>query len=160
MTTTTTTAIIERIVEVIQGLQPDEIPARRFKESTAPNLPLATWANDAGANGLFRLFEVRRNGQREDPGINHPSATLAAVPLLVKVCYPAVPRLYQLPTNRALEALIESDAHQIRDALEAPTALVAGHLANMTTIEALTQGERMWFQDISISTVFYIAQRR
>lgn len=160
MNTTTATAIINKAIEVVEALAPIEIATRPFRVTAAPNLPLQTWANDAGALQLFRRFEIVRSGARDDPGINDPAATLAGVPLLMTVVYPPLPRLYGLVHYRELEAVIESDAHQIRDALRAPTALVAGHLANQPTIEPLGRGERMWFQDISISTVFYIVQRR
>jgi hypothetical protein len=160
MITTTATAIIEKIVTVIEALTPLEVATRPYRRSKAPNLPLATWATDAGAMGLLRLFEVERSGPREDPGINDPQATLAAVPIDVTMVYPPVPRLYGLADEHALRAVVESDAHQIRDALFAPTALVPGHQANMVTIEGLAQGERMWFQTISLTAIFYIVQRR
>jgi hypothetical protein len=158
--TTTATAIIERIVTLVEALQPLELPTRPFRRSKAPNLMLETWANDAGAIGLLRKFEVRRAGPREDPGVNDPAATLAAVPLVVTVVYPALPRLYGLGEIHELEAVVESDAHQIRDTVRSPAALVPGHQANLPTIEGLAQGDRMWFQDISISSIFYIVQRR
>jgi len=160
MITTTATAIIRRIVEIVERIVPLELSSRRFKLNRSPNPPLARWASTAGANVLLRLFEVRRAGGREDPSTNDPAATIAAVPIVVSVVYPPTPKLYGLADQSDLEALVESDAHQIRDALHAPTALVTGHMANLVSIDGLGQGEDMWFQDLTVSAIFYIEQRR
>jgi hypothetical protein len=161
MNTTTITAVVNRIAAVIEALTPEGQPGLPFKRSTGPNRPLRRWLPDAGGNAMFRLFEVRRNGEREGIGINDPAVYFISVPILVTVCYPAVPKLYDLLEIHDLEALIESDAAQIHDALLAPTALVSGHTQTEVSVGALDQtSEKHWFQDFPLAAALHTARRR
>lgn len=157
MTTTTPTAIIAQLVAIIEALPPSAASAVPFRRSTAPRRPVRSPEDNVD---MVRRFDLRRDGAREDMGIQHPEVNLVAVPLTLTVAYPAVPKLYELTELYDLEALIESDALQLRDLVAGPSALVAGHQANLTPrIEPLNRGdERCWFQDITLTAVFYTAQ--
>jgi hypothetical protein len=162
VTTITLTEIIAHLVTVVEDLTPTADPsARPFRRSSAPNRePLRRWAPDVGGNGLLRLFDLRRSSARSDGGINHFAARLATVELTMTLAYPATPSLYGLDEYEELEALIEKDAHQIHDALSGAGALAgAGHIAVYPTIEALDQAlERIWYQELSLDVLHYIAR--
>jgi hypothetical protein len=162
MTTITLAEIIELLAEVIGDLTPTTTAPQSvgaFRRNLAPKPPLRQWLPAAGGNDVARLFEVARVGRREDGGINHHAARLATVPLIVTLAYSAQPTLYGFTERHQLEALIEADAHQIHDAISLPTGLAGvGHIACYPTIERPDQGDRIWFQDVSVDVLFY-AQR-
>lgn len=163
MNTTTPTAIITQLATVLEALTPaiSTTPAKLFRRSKSPNRPLRTWIPDAGGNDMLRKFDLFRDGSRLNIGINHPEANLISVPLTLTVAYPAVPKLYALTELYDLEALIESDALQLHDAILGPSALVSGDQAflDVEILRTDQSDERHWYQDLTMTAVFYTAQR-
>lgn len=166
MQTQTLTEIIDHLATTIAALTPAASPSTPgFVRATPPTPAFRSSPPDASVNLMVRLFELARQrgtaGVRTDLGLQHPTAGLVTVPLLLTVAYPAVPKLYTLATLPALEALVESDVAQLRDAIFLPTGLVgSGHLKNDVQVLGLdTADKRIWYQDLSITAMFYIAQR-
>lgn len=156
MTTTTLTAVIAHLVTVLEGLTPSP-STPLFRRSVAPHRPLRTWIPDAGGNVMLRKFEVRRDGSHEDLAFMDPSARLVSAPLVVTVAY--VPKL-SLGDSFTLEAVVEADAAQIRNAIFDVGGLSgSGHRANFVSVLGLDQAdERIWFQDFAVEAQLYIAQ--
>lgn len=161
MTTTTFTAIVAKAAERIAGLTPlASPPTTGFVRHATSHKPLRDWVPEAGQNLTFRVFEVGRgDGEWAPPGINAHDAKLIGVPFLCTVCYPVNPKLLGLGTLYDLEAVIESDADQISDALQKTTALVAGMQGHIdVAVGRLERTERFWFQPITSTAVFYAAK--
>jgi hypothetical protein len=163
VTTTTPAAIIAKLVTVIEALSPQPEPLgrtfRRLKQPQSQRLTLRKWSLTSGA-GVFRIFDVVRAGEREDLGVQDPRATLARVPLLVTLAYPASPSLCGLSEYGELEDLIDADACQVRNAIYSVSALAdGGHQASDVTIRAPDRdGDQAWFQDLAVVATFYVAQ--
>lgn len=162
MTTRTLTEIMNHYATVIAALTPAVVtsPVKLFRRSTAPNRPLRAWIPDAGGNDMLRRFEVKPDGARQDLGTMSTSTARVLRPIVITVAYPAVPKLYGLGSDFDLEALIESDATQIRNAIFDVGGLVgSGHQANFITQLGVDQAdERIWFQDFAVDAQFFMAQ--
>lgn len=163
MTTWTIGQIVERCIAVVEALTPDtaEPQGRKFVLNRAASRPLRRWLADAGNNGRMRLFDIT-TGSRSDVGPNPMQVVQVEFDLLITVAYPSDPKLYGLVERHHLEALIENDARQIRDALARPAGLAgSGHVANfVTALPPLDRtDERAWFQDVPLTARFYTPQR-
>ncbi len=171
MSTTTAGAIIAHLVTRITAIVPETVvnlgappTARGFRyNDTEPSRPLRRWLPDAGGNDMFRRFDLEEEDGPADIGIVHPDEKLMFVRLLVTLAYPARPTLFGLTSRRALKNLIEIDTAQVVDELASPSAILAGdaHQAN-ADVRALRPdrlSEDHWFQDVSLTAVFYTAQR-
>lgn len=162
MTTWTIGQIVERCIAVVEALTPDvaEPQGRGFRLNRAPSRPLRRWVPDAGANGMMRLFDIVPGG-RDDIGTNLIHAVQVSWPIALTVAYPSDPKLYGLVERHHLDALIASDTTQIRDALQRPAGLAGpGHAANFITgIPSPERDERVLYQDITITAVFFTSQR-
>lgn len=162
MMTTDTTSVIEHLVTVIQGITPEASPASPgFVRASGPTRTLRRGLPPGSGTALVRLFDLRSQGS-DEIGIEAPAVKLVTVQLLLTIAYPSVPKLYGLTELHALEALIESDRHQIIDKVEAPGGLVgAGHQANTARQRTLDQAdEQQWFQEIEIEALFYTTRKR
>lgn len=161
MTTTTVSVILSKMRAVVAALAPAAAPTDHpFTVFERSNPPLRAFALNAAGACPLRLFQARRSGPRQDPGIMDPAATLVTVPVTVTIAYPVNPELFELAKLSDLEDLIDSDAQQVRDALYSVSGLAnAAHAATIPTIEALdnTSGV-VWFQDLTCKAVFYAAQ--
>lgn len=163
MTTWTIGQIVDRCIAVVEAITPDvaEPQGRGFVLNRAPSRPLRLWTQDAGANGRMRTFDIEL-GQRSDVGPNPLQAVQVDWDILILVAYPGDPKLYSLTHRHELDALIASDARQIRDALVRPAGLAgSGHVANfITTIPGPDRAsERVLFQAIPMTARFYHPQR-
>lgn len=165
MTTTTLAAVVGKIVEVIEGLTPVDTPLKNqgFAESKAPNGYLKPWVLREGGKEALRLFEVETDGDIENAWpVQDVAGSAVKVPLVVRIVYPVDPKRYGYEQRRQLEEVVATDAWQIRNALQRPSALVnAGHLKNkVTAVRKLDRAhEQFWFQEIPVETQFFIAQQ-
>lgn len=162
MTTRTLTEILTHYASVITSLTPSvtTTPSSTFRENEETARPLRKRFNDADLSDILRRFEVKEDGERQDLGTMSTSSARVLRPVAITVAYPAVPKLYGLSGRRALEALIESDATQIRNAIFDVGGLVgSGHQANFITQLGVDQAdERLWFQDFAVDAQFFMAQ--
>lgn len=162
MTTTTVTDVIAKMRDVIEALTPAVEPIDRpFTNYSRANPPLKEWALNAGGNGTLRLFAVRRSGgPRQTVGLQHPDATLVRQPIGVRIAYPVNPELWGLTSLDDLEALIDGDVQQIRNALYSVSALTSSaHDATYVNDTELDRNSGVvWFQDLACEAVFYTPQ--
>lgn len=160
MTTRTLTEIITKLETVIAALTPEASPTDKpFRLAEGGRL-LRARVNDADVNDLFRRFDVLEDGDHDEFGIQYPSAGQVEVPLMVTLAYPAVPKSRGLAELRALEALIDNDRSQVRDAIVLSGIAGAGHIANFTRVRGLDRSdERIWFQGLAVVARFFIRQR-
>lgn len=166
MTPTTSGAILAHFAARIQALVPETAPAGRgfvFNVKAYDKIyrPLRPWVPEMGGDVMFRRFEIRR-GRRADLGVNDPEVQLVSLPFTVRLAYAADPTFVSLEQRHELETLIETDATQIRDELESPSALESdAHQANLDLVveELDANDENHWFQQITLRAVFWTAKR-
>jgi hypothetical protein len=163
MVTTTPAEIVAHIVTLIEGLSPTRVPKDNvgFRENPAPNGPLKTWPIRASSTQVLRLFDVAQDGDRVDLHLMDPQATLCEIPFLVMVAYPSVPGLLGMERHRDIEALMSTDAQQIRNAIFATSGLAApGHqgFTELRPRKPDRSNAAIWFQEIAIKARLYVAQ--
>lgn len=160
MTHRTLSEIINHYATVIAALTPASMATTLFRLNPDAARPLRARTHDADASDLVRRFEVEEDGPRLDLGTMSPSSARVLRPVAITVAYPAVPKLYSLTSRRALLALIEADATQIRNAIFDIGGLVgSGHEKNdITPLGVDRADERIWFQDFAVDAQFYMAQ--
>lgn len=162
MQTSTLAAIIDKMTAVIEGLTPAASPVdARFRRSPIKHKRLRSWCVNAKGSEVFRVFEVYRDGDRDDPGVMDPSATEINMPIRVTIAYPAeLVALYGRDDLDDLEDVIESDARQIRDALFSPSNLTdGGHQASIVRVLAPDRSdEKVYFQDLIVTAKYFATQ--
>lgn len=159
LTTTTMSAVIDKITNVIHGLTPTRLPDRRFDRSH-PEFPLRAFSETDASEAMFRKFEVVRDGPREDSPLMDPSAAYITRVLRVSVAYPAkLVGLYGRDDLDDLEDLAEADATTIRDAIFSPGNLIPGCNGMLPEVQDLERGDPdVWFQDIGVRVHLFVAQ--
>jgi hypothetical protein len=161
MTTITAAEIISHWVAVIEAAMPLSLSGRPYRRLRAPAGELRRWALQAGGNDILRLFEIRRNGPRVDPGLQWPTASYVNQPFLLTLAYAAQPKLYDLDDIAELEDLIAEDAQQLRDLIFGGTGLAGdGHNASVVEYGAPDRADPrgVWFMDLTITAKFFTGQ--
>lgn len=160
MTTTTVTAILRHLVEVIEDLTPDQEPERGWRLSRPPERPLRPWITAAGGGDRFRLFEIDSD-ESDDIGVNDPAATLVTAEVALTVAYPTAPRLPVLGGRFELAALMREDGLVLRDAINSVGGRAnVAHVATQVSRPRLDRAlEDVWFLEIGATVAFYIEQR-
>ena len=160
-TTTTFGAIRNQIVTVVEALTPTLMNRLEDKFRRCPDktMKLETWALEHGIDSCFRKFDLRISGSVTDPEVLDPAVHRRTQSATLTMAYPVNPAMYGPNDLDSMEDVIASDAAQIRDAVFSPGNLLAGHLANMVTIEDVDrEDDRVWFQRFTLSIIYYHAQ--
>jgi hypothetical protein len=155
LATTTYDAIRDRMVAKVEAITPASASAyrlRRAKQSTS----IRSWTK---TSAVFRGFEIE-GGSRIEPPFKDPSAYLVTQRVDLTIAYPTAWGLYGLKDRDDAEAVIESDANQIRDALYSAGNYVAGQLAAIPLDrEPPDKSDAdIWFQVLSFDVTYYASQ--
>lgn len=151
--------IRDKGILVVESLTPNVMdrPEDRFRRCPDKRQILEAWALEHGADNCFRKFDFRKTGAITDPEVLDIDVMLRRHLATLTMAYPVAPALYGPNDLDSMEDVIESDAHQIRDALFNPDNLVgAGHIANIVTIEDVDRANpAVWFQKFTIEVTYY-----
>ena len=160
--TTTIGAIQTGMVTVIEALDPSLQPESRF-EASLGDKEFRGWAAE-NSDGCFRRFDARdvttdRGPLSSDGVIEHVRGQIEVV-----VAYPKHPALYGDGGLRAADTLIDSDMHQIDDAigLHGGANWISGQCATLLTdggavIDRGDDESEVMFLSLTYLTHFYRA---
>jgi hypothetical protein len=130
-TTTTLTAIRANYSRVLQALVPSLVGDRRFHTSA-----MRQWYDgERNSSSLApRLFLWDSDVEAEELGVIDPAAMFVRQSLILRVCYPRIPTLYQSSVSEgngddAIEAVVSADADQLHDALFSSDNYLTGQSA-------------------------------
>lgn len=160
MTTITLATIISSLTTTIRDLTPTSISNVGFERCERRHR-LRTWAAGGAGTAIFRKFEIRRSGPRQDHEPQDPSAVLVRQPLMLLVAYPG--QLTGLAGEDQLDDLEDliacEDAPQLRDAIWSPSNLAgSGHEMSKAMVGDVERDGAVWFLPIAIEVTYWRAQ--
>ena len=158
MATTTWTSIRDRCVSRIAALTP-AISSQKFQTRPVLQKDLRAWSSGAGSAAL-RAFDVVRLSGGDEAMFMDPSQFEVTERAEVVVAYPTKPfNEYGTSALDSIEAMVDADASQIRDAITSAGNYVSGqNLARVTEVVINKDAEEVWFCVISFHVVYYRAQ--
>lgn len=146
--TTTARGVLEQLTPTLASDKPWRRAARR-------NVAIRDWAK--GNSGEFRSYTWTRSGSAGEPEV-FASEILRREEATLTVAYPILHALYGVEDDDSVESLIRGDARQLRDALLSPGNLISGLQAVLPVIQPPERGEKVWFQDITCTLVYFEAE--
>lgn len=156
-TTTTYEAIRDSYITKIKALSPSRVSNLLFDECPR-NMSLRDYAGMAGSAAI-RKFQFERTGFVEDPPVLDWTAKETNEDITLTVSYPTTFALYGKADRNDLEALMRSDARQIRDLIFSGGNYLAGHTASFVTIlRSDRKSSSVWYQGFGISLIYTEAE--
>ena len=143
---------------VLETLTPSLVADKPFRRVPRRNVSLRKWAQ--GSSVEFRAYEWRREGDVGEPEV-FAGEILRRETGVLTVAYPIKGGLaiYGDEDLDAVEALIRSDARQLRDALLSPGNVISGLHGIRPTIASLDRADdAVWFQDIVCEVIYQEAE--
>lgn len=137
---------------VLEGLTPTLASDKTFRRAPRKNLEIRNWAQ--GNSGEFRAYTWTRTGEAGEPEI-FASEILRRETASLVVAYPMLLAYYGTEDLDSVESLIRGDARQLRDALLSPGNLISGLQAVLPTILPPERGEKVWFQELSCTLIYF-----
>ncbi len=160
MSTTTFEAIRDQYIAEIKALTPaigSTQPEHRFNQSPL-HQDLREWARGTASSAVFRKFQIRRTSATEEH-FQDPSQIERRETMEITIAYPRLPGLYGPNDLDDMEDYIRRDARQIRDLVWSYNTYVSGQNAAFPApIPAPERGDRVWFQVLTFSLLYYEAQ--
>jgi hypothetical protein len=153
------TRIMDAAVSTIHAINPALSPSVRFTHFPRQDLELRDLAPKSGS-AAFRWFEPQRSSGRADPACMDPAAARIVASYSITIAYPVMPAFYGRRDLDDMEALIESDARQVMDALQSQAHLAeGGHESSSPVVEDTNRSDtRVWYQSITVSVTYHVAQ--
>lgn len=155
MTTPVTTW--ETLRDFYEGLIKDLIPTKLpdIKFSLSPDdEEITEWAEDHPGAAL-RRFSISDTSIKDAPPVDNQEITEElGDSLLVEIAYPHKFNLYGSRGMREMDAVVNSDAHQIKRTIELLAPQPTG-LHNAIVETAISDGDALTFLEISIGLHYY-----
>lgn len=156
--TTTYAAIRDNMIAKLEAIAPTMVSDISFRRSRR-NVPLRDWKRGNASSALLRRFEFIRGQSPDSISQLDPAQILRQETVTLTVSYPTLFAKYGLNEIDDVENVIRQDARSIRDALYSANNYVPGQQAAFVTIDATDRADPdAWFQDFSITILFYEAQ--